>query len=924
MSSILLGIRRLRARPWLSLVLLLGLATTVAVPASIARYSDAAALRALLSAVDEIDAGGRPPLSTLFEASTDEPRPWAEIQGVSDLLVGSGAINGRLGLPTVHRSEQIDSVRFEADRTTTGNETATAGFRSLTALSDLDDRVTFVAGRSPRLAATEDPIEVVASESAGLGLGDTLVLQVPNTSIDDPLRRIDARVVGLWSARDPDADEWIVEPDLLADRLFVARSVLTESDIARTTDLIRSTRWFEILDGESLTTDRIDDLLGRLDRLATEAARTDDETRLVRQPGEALARFEVERAELNRRLLVFAIPLLGLLGAFIVLTVAIVSDDRRDELTMLRSRGARPFSIAASVAAEALLLGAVALLLGLAMSEAIVALMGSVRSFATFDGSIDIGRVWPRSALTSGLLVVAVSVLVQTVPSLGVRPCAIGDPGTDHRRRIAAVGRTLRTIVFTAAVLGSVSLLDRRPRSTTDLLSQPMVVLLPALLSLAVGLAVVAVMPLPLRALGAVAGRLNNVPLLLASRRLVRDPGPTRLPVLLMVVTLSLATFTATLARSLDLGEQDRIHHEVGSDLRLTEAGGLVRPVAVGIPSTEPTDRTVIAPAGPVGNEAFESIPGVEAATRVADYSGRVSQLGAPRAIRVLGIEPSGFEAVAYWRDDYANVSLTELMRRLDQAPENVLIDRRLADDLGLTVGSEIDLTAIIRSQAIETPSLVVGIVDQVPTDDGEEPVVLARSDQLWLLSGEAVGFTTWMRTSQSVDEAAFDALGAQIVGFASAGDRVDQAFDEPGRQAIFALLTVSFGGSVLLSVAGLLLYAVRSHRRSTGETGVLAALGLGFRPLATIVALDLGLLILLGLGAGLASGLALGRWLTPALLQVDTVEVIPPLLAATAWSAVTSLALITVAALVSAVLVVIGLVRRVRLFEAIKMGGVR
>lgn len=921
MSSFSLGLSRLRARPWLSLVLVLGIAGVVAIPASIARYSQTAALRALVAAVDDIDAGGRPPLSTLFEASTEDPRPWDEVAEASTLLTGVDAVDGRLGLPTLHRSEQIDSLRFSSP----------VGFRSLTTISDFAELVTLTAGRSPQSAvgsaigSADQPIEVVVAETGGLDLDQRLTLEAPDVAVDDPRRRVDVVVVGIWRADDPEAEQWIVEPGLLSERLMVDRSVLVDSPLARSAPLIRSVRWYEILDGRALTTDRIGSLVTNLDRLAAQATAADPAVRLVREPGAALASFERARSELNQRLLVYAVPLLGLLVAFVLLTIAIITDDRARELVMIRNRGAGPGFVARSVAGEAAIIGLLALAVGLVMTEVIVVIMGSVRSFATFDGSLDIARVWPRSAVLIAAVVVGISIVVQTVPALLIKPRSSGrSTATAGRRFGDGLKRAARTVVFTAVVLGGLSLLDRRPRSTTDLLNQPTVVLLPALISLAIGLAAVELLPVIMRMVGAVTARGRGVPLLLTSRRLVRDPGPSRLPVLLIVITLASATFTATLARTLDLAELDRAHHQVGSTLRVTEAGGLIRPISVAVPTgTDGDNGTDVTPAGaPLEPTAFEAVPGIDGATRVADYSGRIQTGSTDLAIRVLAIDQNRFADVAFWRADYATEPTAELMRRLDAAPENIIVNRVLADDRGLTVGSEVNLTTVIRSQPIATRAMVVGIVEQVPTVEPDEPMVLARQDHLWLLRGESLGFATWLRASQPVDRKTIEDLGARVVGFESAPDRIAVAFDDPTRQSIFALLTVSYGGSVALSVAGLLLYALRSHRRSVGETGVLSALGLGFGPLTRMVVFDLGVLILFGMGFGLAGGLALGRWLTPVLLDGSQVTG-PQLLASTAWAAMAAVTAVTIIALAAAVGVVIIAVRRIRLFEAIKMGGV-
>ena len=70
-----------------------------------------------------------------------------------------------------------------------------------------------------------------------------------------------------------------------------------------------------------------------------------------------------------------------------------------------------------------------------------------------------------------------------------------------------------------------------------------------------------------------IAGRSNSVGFLLASRYLSRDPGFYTAPLLLLILTLSLSIFTASLALTLDNHLFDRTYYKVGADVRLAELG---------------------------------------------------------------------------------------------------------------------------------------------------------------------------------------------------------------------------------------------------------------------------------------------------------------------------------------------------------------
>ena len=92
--------------------------------------------------------------------------------------------------------------------------------------------------------------------------------------------------------------------------------------------------------------------------------------------------------------------------------------------------------------------------------------------------------------------------------------------------------------------------------------------------------------------------------MLMAARYLARSPALYNAPLVLLVLTLGLSTFTASLALTLDSHLDKQMHYQVGADMNLYEYGTTVNDV-----STNPVYTF-----GPV--EDHLSIPNVHTATR--------------------------------------------------------------------------------------------------------------------------------------------------------------------------------------------------------------------------------------------------------------------------------------------------------------------
>src|SRR5262249_62011267 len=99
----------------------------------------------------------------------------------------------------------------------------------------------------------------------------------------------------------------------------------------------------------------------------------------------------------------------------------------------------------------------------------------------------------------------------------------------------------------------------------------PILFVAPSLLVLALALLATRVFPLAMAVLSWIGGASRRVSWQLAFRNLARAPGRYVGPLLLIILTLGLATFTASIARTLDQNTLDQVRYAVGTDLTVFE-----------------------------------------------------------------------------------------------------------------------------------------------------------------------------------------------------------------------------------------------------------------------------------------------------------------------------------------------------------------
>jgi putative ABC transport system permease protein len=467
---------------------------------------------------------------------------------------------------------------------------------------------------------------------------------------------------------------------------------------------------------------------------------------------------------------------------------------------------------------------------------------------------------------------------------------------------------------------------------SSDPFSNPLLFLVPVLFCFSLALLFMRFFPLLVRLFAWLAARLPGTTLLLTLRQLARSTSQYVGPLLLLSLTVSLATFTASMAVTLDDHLADQVYYQVGTDLNLAELGESTEATTqVTLPgqTTTTTSDTSTEPQWlflPVSEHL--SVPGVEAATRVGDYSATANIGGRQQSGRILGIDRLDFPAVAYYRPSFVyNESLGELMNRLAASSDGILVSSGFLAQQGLIVGDPLRLTVGASGEYAEVQFTVVGALDLFPTlypQDG--PFFVANLEHIYTALGGTYPYDVWLATDASASSGTIvdgvRGLGLVVVTNQDAREMIAAEQTRPERQGLFGLLSVGFIAAAVLTVVGFLVYAVISFQRRFIELGMLRAIGLSKRQMAAFLAGELAALIVTGVAVGAGLGVLASTLFIP-YFQIgnDKTALVPPFVVEIAWQQLGVILVIFGAMFILAVAVLIVLLNRMRVFEAVKLG---
>jgi len=940
LSVLTAALKRLRANLALTLCAWLAAVTAVALASAIPAYAEAANLRLLRDEIrQQEERAGRSPFALLFRyvGAWNTPLEWERVAPADDYLRREG-IPG-LDLPIdsfAHHARTAPLRLFLAS----GGETVFLKNAPLGFISGLDDRFRIVDGRMPQLAGNAPALDVMISrafaDEVGLNVGDALTI-IASGVRPTPLQ---ARVAAIWEPINQNDPAWFFPPQTLSDVILVAEESFTGPVAEALRNEVDQVLWFVRLGSEGMTGAQAIPLLSRIETVRARVTSVLPGSRLEQGPAEMLQRYQSRVSTLTTQLFVFSTPILALTLYFAALIAALIVRRQSSEIALLKSRGVRSVQILGMYLVEWFIIGAAALAAGLPLGLVFAAVMSRVRSFLDVDFSAASVPLSPGAqSLTFALAVLAITVVAALIPALAATRRTL----VDEQQQAARTARPpfwqrayLDLLLLVPAVYGVYQLQTGGGlfQGSADPFGNPLLVLTPALICFALGLLALRLIPLVLEALARLAAIPAWVAPLVTLRALARQTDNYRGALLLLILTLSLAMYSSTMADAFDGAMRTELTYQVGAMTQLFETGESTERVRPGQPGGQPQlpQRDIREGARflfvPVSEHL--QVPGVRAAARVGRYDATVNIGVGNRQVQLIGIDRSDFPNVIT-RFDRAwggGESLGGLMNLLARYPNGVLVSRELLGN-GLQVGDALPATLRIYGDQREVRFRIVAAIDLWPgfyPQDG--PIVVANLNYIFDEMGGQYPYDVWITRDPliPIDEvvAGVRRLGIPVIDTLDVATLIAREQARPQRQGLFGVLTIGFLTASALTLLGFMVASIITARRRAIELGMLRALGLsGF---GVAAALTLEQLLLIGVGLVTGSGIgAVAALLIVPLMQVGVgpypgVPAYPPRLA---WESMTSIYVAFGVTLAFALLALGVALARIQLFQAVKLGDV-
>ena len=936
---------------WLTLSTLAGLLVAVAFTTSIPMYADGALKRVVAQSLQDNSQGLPAGALLISYQAAGGKADWNAFRNVDEYV--REEVPASIGFPTeaVQRSASLRSTEVVPEDPTQVDASRTRKM-TLTSFSDLQSQIEQAGGvwyaEHPDADGT---IQAVMLEEAmfrnDLHVGDVLLYPMYGGS-NETLR---VKIVGAFKPADPASPYWYQGLDALMNNLFIAEPALLQ-DLAEKRNLpLQTVKWYAAYDLKEIKTSQLAPLSGTLGRIDIEVYKRSNDARLELSFAEMLKEFRRTSVQLQTLLFTLAAPMIAMVFYFITMNSRQALEKQRSDIAVLRSRGASTRQIFLLFLLEGVLLGAVALAVGPFLGWFMAKSIGSANGFLEFVNRKAIPVGFSTDALLAGGAAILVAILAAVIPALVFTRTSI----VDYKRKMARSAQTpfwqkwfLDVALVAVAAYGWYLFNERQMVSfktgmTTDQLNvQPFLFFVPALSIFAAGLVFLRLFPLLLKLFNLVWKKLLPVPLYLTITQLSRSSKAYYPLMILLILTLGLGVYNASAARTIGLNAEERIMYKYGSDVvvktvwegsaELSQTapqqgggnqGGGNNSGGGGQPQQpqRPAPTRIIYSEPPF--EVFRSLPGVVHAARVLQVKSSLTVSGKTAGQgMIMGIDNIDFARVAWLRKDMYSLNPYKYLEWLGDVPEGAIISSNIAKKFDLKQGDTIQ--TVLQDQLIEFA--IIGITPYWPSEFPDQaPFLVANLDYIYD-QVPLMPYDVWMKMEPDARTApiipALQEKGIELAQIDDMRSEMAAQSKHPARGGVFGILSLGFLVTVIVSLAGYILYWFFNLSSRIVQIGILRAMGLSRKQLTGMLLLEqiftAGLSIALGIGIGkLTSVLFL-----PFLQTTDnSVRQIPPF--HVVFSPVDTMRLSVVVAVMMCIGagLLIAHIRRLRVHQAVKLG---
>lgn len=659
----------------------------------------------------------------------------------------------------------------------------------------------------------------------------------------------------------------------------------------------------------------------------------------------------VEKASsLTAILWAIQIPTMIMLAFYLFMVSQLNIERERNEIAVLKSRGAKPFQIFSLYSMEMGLLGVLTLLIAPFIGLLLCRFLGVSNGFMEFVNRTGIAAKLSVTAFVYALAAVLVFFFTTMIPIIPASKLTIVEY-KQSRTKIRKIALWELCGIDIILIGLSVAFYFLYTDFTNKAISEgtfeatgqidPLIFVFSSCLIFGLGLFFVRIYPYVLKLIYA-AGRLLWTPAQYMALTSVSCAGGSkeRFLMLFLILTFSFGIFSANTARAINNNKRDMIYYQNGADIVISEYWSETE-YSVG-------DKTETVYQEPDFSK-YQALTGVESAARVLyDYNAKLYVEGGKAAgtrasdkgeennssqankngtvaVKAMAVEPIPFAKTAWFRDDLLPIQWQNYCNALNRYSEGVIISSSLAKQYNINLGDEVNVAINAQNRL---PVTVLAIVDYWPgINPNSAPKHFCIVNYSYIAANSDLKpYSVWLKLA---DNAKSETLYAEvkekripIESFKDSAQMLISEKNDPSLQGLNGGLTLGFIITMIMSVIGFLIYWILSIKGRTLQFGILRAMGMSLKEIIAMLGYEQILVSLSSLAMAFVIGGVTGDIYVPLFQNMYSVErQIPPFIVSASAGDYIKIYILIAVMLIGGFLVLGNIIKKININKALKLG---
>jgi len=571
-------------------------------------------------------------------------------------------------------------------------------------------------------------------------------------------------------------------------------------------------------------------------------------------------------------------PILIMILLYIFMTSQLIVEAEKNEIAVLKSRGANNFQIINTYLLQGIVVSSIAIILGPLLGALLVRIIGNSNGFLEFVNRSPLDVYLTSQEFKYALLGILIFLTTMIIPVIfGCTESIVIRKQKKVRGRKAPIWQkyfldfALLGIVFYGykTFQNREKIVQAIGVSASDIPVDPLLYLMSTFFILGFGLVILRVYPIILRGILRLSKRYLSPKGYMALVNVARNDGKNGFIMIFLILTIAVGIFNIKAARTLNTSLEQKTKYMIGADLKIKTIWKNIDEKVLedmkGTSDKKNTDQSKSAKEEKKLDfyvepdfSIYTSLLGKEQVTKVYNTNKTTikTKTNTTMGVQLMGIIPHEFGKIAWFDEKLLPYHWFEYLNSMSRNTNAVFLSTSLQEKLEVIPGDRIQIQC---GQGDLVQFVIYGFIDYWPTYDSKKGDFIITNLNYMQTKMPMQPYEIWAKTKNIEDvKKLYKAIEEKKLPVTEVQDAKQQIIkfkNESMIKGTNGALTLAFLSSMAISAIGLFIYWILTVKSRMLQFGILQALGMSLKQIVSMIFVEQILITGVTIGIGILIG---------------------------------------------------------------------